>query len=463
MISSIFNPQPYYYYLVLRNDDLAVQVPIPSDLSPEMTRKTIDAGLKRFGQGFLKTIGIYTPDNPSAKDNEYLQRYLQTTQARHFQALTAKLQQDHSTVSLDLKKGVVPENIDIMVLVAPNSLSDKELFAVDQFLMRGGTIILATSPFAVDPPFDLDPSNGFSVRDKDTGLKDWLNHYGVNVQKKFVLDEQCDHYIVAVKNNNRNLNFINFELKEYPYFISVRSDGLNQNSPITSGLSQVAMGWASPIDINYEKIKDRKITEIIHSSKNSWVSDSKNIMPDYTKEERFGIAEEGLKMKRLLGAVIEGSFESYFKGKESPLVIKEQKKSEGDNDKKNEKVEEEPDVFAGQIDQSPESARIIVFSSNEFVADETLQIFANINGNAYVTPLQLFENTVDWALEDPVLLSIRARERFARTLIPMTSQTKSMWEYLFCYGGSLLGLLIVFILHNVFRNIRISRWSQYAN
>ena len=92
-----------------------------------------------------------------------------------------------------------------------------------------------------------------------------------------------------------------------------------------------------------------------------------------------------------------------------------------------------------------------------------MQIFANINGNAYVTPLQLFENTVDWALEDPVLLSIRARERFARTLIPMTSQTKSMWEYLFCYGGSLLGLLIVFILHNVFRNIRISRWSQYAN
>ena len=146
------------------------------------------------------------------------------------------------------------------------------------------------------------------------------------------------------------MNFINFELKEYPYFISVRSDGLNQNSPITSGLSQVAMGWASPIDINYEKNKDRKITEIIHSSKNSWVSDSKNIMPDYTKEERFGIAEEGLKMKRLLGAVIEGSFESYFKGKESPLVIKEQKKSEGDNDKKNEKVEEEPDVFAGQID-----------------------------------------------------------------------------------------------------------------
>ena len=457
MISSLFDPQPYYFYMVVRDADKAVQVPLPGDLSPEMAKKTIEAALKRFGKGFLKTIGIYTPPLPAPQQNPYLHRFMQS-QGRHFSALSAKLSQNYSLESLDLKKGIVPENVDIMLLVAPEQFNEKELFALDQFLMRGGTVILATSPYVVDAPSEMNPSSGFTVKDKVSGLEAWLENNGISIPKKFVLDPQCDRFIVAVQNQNQRIRGVNYELKEYPYFVSVRGAGLNEDSQILGGLSQISMGWSSPIVVDSVKNADRKTTNILMSSPESWLSSSKNIMPDYDISPRFGVVPEGLRGKYVLGVAVKGVFDSYFKDKESPLVVKEQKSdAEGEESK-----EVDDQVFSGQIDRSAESAQIVVYSSAEFLTDETLQIFASINGNAYIYALQLVENTVDWALEDPVLLSIRARERFARTLLPMSNTTKMFWEFVFCYGGSLVGLLIVFLLYKWRRSLRASKWARYA-
>jgi len=429
-------------------------VPLPSDLSPETARKTLDAALKRFGKGFLKTIGLYAPQEPKS-DNMYLQRYLQT-QARHFGALSQKLTQNYAVEDLDLKNGVVPENIDILLLAAPEGLKEKQLYAIDQFLMRGGTVIMATSPFVVDPPNNMNPGAGFTVRERESGLEEWLASYGISISKNFVLDPQCDHFVVTMQNPRTKT--LDLALKEYPYFVSVRGKGLNESSPILSGLSQLAMGWSSPIVIDSKKNSKRKTTHILTSSANAWMSDDKNVTPNYSLEANFGIIPQGLHNNMLLGAVVEGAFNSYFKGKESPLVQKEEKKNDGDK-----KEEQAQQVFGGQIDRSAESAKIIIYSSNEFLSDETLQIFASVNGNAYLNSLQLIENTVDWALEDPILLSIRARERYARTLWPMTDKEKAWWEYAFCYGGSLLGLLLVFSLYRLRRASRAVKWRQYES
>jgi ABC-2 type transport system permease protein len=148
--------------------------------------------------------------------------------------------------------------------------------------------------------------------------------------------------------------------------------------------------------------------------------------------------------KQLLGVIIEGQFQSFFKGKKSPLLVNNKKKEE-DKLKKEEKTKEEP-VFTGVIDKSPESARIILFSSNDFLTDHVIEIAASASGSHYLNSLQMVENSIDWSLEDRGLLTIRSRGHFSRVLDPLDQQAQMFWEY-FNYALALLGLLVVYMIN----------------
>ena len=39
---------------------------------------------------------------------------------------------------------------DLVIVVDPQGLSQKQVFALDQFLMKGGTVAVAASPFAAN-------------------------------------------------------------------------------------------------------------------------------------------------------------------------------------------------------------------------------------------------------------------------------------------------------------------------
>src|SRR3546814_20503814 len=69
----------------------------------------------------------------------------------------------------------------------------KELFAIDQFRMKGGTVVLAASPFV--PTF----AQGFAARKVDTGLEDWLAHHGITIEESMVLDSQSAALPVPVE------------------------------------------------------------------------------------------------------------------------------------------------------------------------------------------------------------------------------------------------------------------------
>ena len=86
------------------------------------------------------------------------------------------------------------------------------------------------------------------------------------------------------------------------------------------------------------------------------------------------------------------------------------------------KKPESPQI-SGVIDKSPESARLVLFSSADFLSDQTLQLAANVGGQQDFGALQLMENAIDWSLEDAGLLSIRGRGHYARTLRPLGRET----------------------------------------
>jgi ABC-2 type transport system permease protein len=442
MTASLFDTSTFWFYMTLEGDDRIVQVPLPEGFEKAALARSIEAGLKRFSRGLLKTVALHTPEVPPS-----MNQFGAMAVGKRFSWLRDTLAEEHDIVEADLEDGQVPANADLLLLASPEKLDKKQLFAVDQFLMRGGTIIAATSPFDVDSRGEL------SAKEHDSGLTDWLSHHGITLEEQTVLDPQNAAFPIPV--NRRLAGFVvrETQLVDYPYFVDVRGEGLVDQDGITAGLSQVTMTWPSPITVDPEKSQARKVSRLLESSQGAWTSDSLDIQPDFRGYGKLGFPVGEDRGRRLLAVAVEGRFDSFFKDKPSPLEVEkessttEPKPEGGESNETPEAAEQdatEP-VITRIIEHSPESARIILFASNSFLTDEMLDLAASGLGTRYLKPVQLVENAVDWSLEDRGLLSIRGRAQFSRTLDPLGRDAQMFWEYL-NYGLALLGLLMVWLL-----------------
>jgi len=411
MVASLFDQKQFWFYLTLTQGDQTVQIPL-GDFSPNSFKLALQSGIKHFARGFTKTVALVTP-----KPDPQMARI--GMGGPTFRELEKSLSTDLNVKHEDLSDGRVDSDADLLLLAAPNKLNTKQLFAVDQFLMRGGTVIAATSPYNSELS-----RVRIDMHKRNSGLEKWLAHNGLKIENKLVLDPQNSAFPIPVTRSMGGIRFQQIQMLDYPYFPELRSNGgLNQKNPITADLNNVSMAWASPIDVDAKENAQRKVTELLHSSDKSWTSGSSNVMPQVDRAGNSTFTPSGTRGSQLLGVIDQGRFTSYFAGQESPLMA-DVNKDDGKGDKK--KAQQQ--VIDSVIDHSPESARIILFSSNDFLSDRVLRLLGASNGSEYRGGTQLMTNAVDWSLEDQGLLSIRSRGHFNRTLPPMKEQTRFNWE-----------------------------------
>lgn len=453
MVASLFDERTFWFYLTLKSGEQRVEVALPEDFSRESLLRALSAGLKRFAGGFTRTVALHTPKNQPP-----MPQYGMPDRGPQFTILQELLAREHGVVSADLAGGRVPDETDLLLVVAPDAVDEKQLFAMDQFLMQGGTVVLATSPFAIDPQQQL------GVAKKTSGLEEWLKFHGISIEEAMVLDPQNSAFPVPVERNVGGFTVQETQLVNYPFFVDIRPDGMHQDNGLLTGLNQLSMNWASPITIDMAKNDQRQVTRLLESSANSWLTETTDIQPDFAAHGELGFARRGETGKQLLGVLVEGRFPSFFAGKPSPLLVRTDQADENregqDKAPEQDIQEDKPRIISRQIDKSPASSRIILLSSNSFLNDTVLGIGSSVMRSSYLNPVQLMANTVDWSLEDRGLLSIRGRGHFSRTLLPMTRDLQLFWEYL-NYGLALSGLLLVWLIRRFLRKRTRQHYQQY--
>ncbi len=447
---SLLDPTGFYFYMLLDSNGQTVPIALPQSLDKSGLKRAIDAGLKRLSPGFLKTIAVYTP-----KTDPQMARFGLGGGPR-FEVLREKLGKEAVLRDVGLKSGRVPEEADLLLVLAPESLDEKQIFAIDQFMMQGGTVIVAASPYHIDLG-----RRAISAHLRPTGLEPWLDHMGLKLDKSMVLDPQNTPFPIPVQRQVGG--FVVQELRSvaYPYFPDIRESGMNRTDGITAGLDQLTMNWASPITVDHAKNKGRTVTELLHSSPKSWTSPSANIQPDFQTYGELGFPRGKSAGAQLLGVEVQGHFDSFFKGKPSPL-LQAQEKSKTASGKSDKKPAESKPVVSGVIDSSPSSARLIFLSSASFLSDGALDLAAEATETRYVKPVQLMENAVDWSLEDRGLLALRGRGQYSRMLDPMDRSSQMFWEYL-NYALALGGLALVYGLQRRSRGQRRRHYRTVLN
>ncbi len=414
----------FWFYLTMHsaNDpSKIVAMAPPNDLKEESLNRIFQNALKRFSKGSIKTLGICAPPPSAAR---FVIGY---DYNKVFSVLLRKLAQSYNITDVNLVEGRVPENVDLLLVLDPENYSEKQVFALDQFLMHGGTIIVGSSAF------DCTLSGALKCKEIKSGLEDWLKSFGIEIKKSMVLDPQC--FPFPIPGTKRIGIAESSQLLPYPYFVDVRADGMNKDELLTSRLSQVTLNWTSPIVLDKKRGQQLKFTELLHSSAQSWTSNSTDVVPVFSDATKYGFKEEGKKGRQLLGVAAEGRFASYFTGKKNPLL-------DASGEQKNTPEKKFVDTF---LEKSPESARLILFSSNTFLVDQLIYMESTVLQNQYLNAVELVQNAVDWSLEDKELLAIRRQGFFSRPLRVNDQTTEFIFEQV-NYGLACFGILMLWLI-----------------
>jgi ABC-2 type transport system permease protein len=212
----------------------------------------------------------------------------------------------YSIKGLLLEKRRIPESLQSLLIVSPREkLSDWALFQIDQFLMRGGSLILFLDAFDVY----MDPLAGLPFYlPRETGLEQMIEHYGVSLSPSYVLDKVS--FVSRERNQKGGID-------EAPIYFApvIGKDNFNPNLEYLKNLDGMITISVSPLELSREEGEGLKAHLLFSSSDQAWDMNYQDILrvnpvaakPPLTGKRSFPLAY-----------ILEGSFSSYFAGKPLP-------------------------------------------------------------------------------------------------------------------------------------------------
>jgi ABC-2 type transport system permease protein len=419
MVLALDKPEQFFFYMLLENDQRVVPVPLPESLDMIGLQRALSAGLRNFAPGVLRKVALLLPPEPVSFAG-FRQKGFAT-----WYKLESRLRDSVMVEKSDLASGKVPANTDLLLVVEPEALSGEQLFAIDQFLMQGGAVVVATSPWHVKLS-----SDAIEAQRRESGITEWLAHQGIRIGDALVMDSQLGYFPIPVQRQVGAKTVEEIRQLAYPYFIDLREDNLDGTTGIFAGIEQLTLNWVSPVSVDNDALS---VTPLFASSGKSWLDGGGGIQPDFETWPGSGFdpGEGQERRSYTLGVMTRGSFRSWFADKKPPQAVGETRAA-GDGT-----------PFA-QLDRSPADARLVVIGSGIFLADSVIDLQSQAAGTRYLNSLQFVQNLVDRLFEEPGLLALRGRGDYARLLSPLTREQQQMRESV-TVAAMLGGIVLIFL------------------
>ncbi len=293
-----------------------------------------------------------------------------------FNKLRESLSGDYDVKDVTLATQVPPE-IDVLIVAGPSNLDAKAAEHVEQFVMRGGSLVV------LDGRFRLAPSpTGIAVERVTTGLEKLFDSWGITVGDQMVLDTKKDTFpLPRARDLGGGMIVQEVEQVPYPFFVRVVGSQV-ASTLITGGLPGSVMHFVSPITTKPKP--DRVVVEeLLSSSDDSWLSTTLSIEPD--AEKGFAPAPGAEQTSRALAVAVTFT---------TPENL----------DK------------ASLQDKLPADSRVVIFGSSVFATDALLGHAQQFEQELALSNVNLIHNAVDWASADTDLLSIRSATSGAHSL-----------------------------------------------
>lgn len=308
----------------------------------------------------------------------------------------------YSFKKIDLTKDEIPSSLTSILIDGPKStFTDEELYKIDQYLLRGGNVLLFSDSFDEKMPegqmaYYMQPT----YSPISTGLEKNLDKYGIVLGKNYVMDKNC------YTQNAQNYGKVNF------YFAPLlQKDSLNQKSYITKNLGYVITIQNSSVDVSKaEENPDLRVTVLAKSSPGSWTMEkdvTTNPLSISVPAEKDAEGKSNFKSENL-AVLIEGKFNSAFK--KAPSSDSDAKNADGLSSK-------------NHLEKSVQNGKILVITSSKLTTSQLI----DENGNE---PVALFvRNAVDYMNGEEELCSMRTKGLSLNALTVKNTQAATFAKY----------------------------------
>jgi ABC-type uncharacterized transport system involved in gliding motility auxiliary subunit len=278
----------------------------------------------------------------------------------------------------------IDEDISILMVVHPKMLTDATLYAIDQFILRGGKALLFVDPYSeADMPVN-DPNNPAAamMASRSSQMDSLLNAWGVSINAdEFVGD---DRFALTVSGfGNQPVRHLGL--------IGVDDSGINADDVVTSGLRSLNFGYAGHISVADDAAAT--VTPLVQSSEAA-APISASILNFLRDPEQLRVGFEPTATRYTIAARIQGNIPSAFPdGPPEPSDTEHLTKSAG-------------------------PVNVILIADTDLLTDRFWAQIQNFFGQriptAFASNANFVVNTLDNLSGSGDLISIRSRETYTR-------------------------------------------------
>jgi len=288
----------------------------------------------------------------------------------------------------------IPDDIDVLMLVHPKDLSDATLYAIDQFVLKGGRAIVFADPYseAYKPPSD--PKNPFAAMQapRNSELTKLFDAWGIELVPSKVVGSLRTAQKVQVRKGSRT------SVVTYPVWMDLDDEQYFNKEDITTGkLGNIALATVGALvkkgDVGTEIIPliesgDKAMQ--IDIAKLGFLAEPENLVREFKPEGKFTLAA------RVTGIVPTAFPDGMPDGSDA---------TENETDSKH-------------ITESAEAINIIVVADTDILEDKFWVRVQNIFGQRIALPhaanATFVSNALDNLSGSNDLISVRNRGGFVR-------------------------------------------------
>jgi ABC-type uncharacterized transport system involved in gliding motility auxiliary subunit len=318
------------------------------------------------------------------------------------------LSQDYDVRTLGTSVERIDDDVDVLVLVHPKNLGEKTLYALDQFVLRGGRLLAFVDPFCVsDTPSPEEGMGQFGSPSRSSNLDKLFDAWGLKYEVgKVVADLDA---MTALRGRNN-------QVENSPLYLSLRKGGFAGNDVLTSSLNSMLMVMSG--SFGNEVADGLKLTPLITSSEQSAPTEAMMLQFDPNAFRRqFKSGHQRLN----LAVRLHGKFKTAFPdGKPN---------DPGDTNKV-----EAADSSGEHLKESKDAGNVILVADADMLNTEFCGQDINFFGFKGFQPFNdntaFLGNTIEQLAGSAELIGIRCRGRTQRPftrVLALQAQAQEQW------------------------------------
>ncbi len=313
----------------------------------------------------------------------------------------------------------VPDDVDVLMLVHPQTLPREALYAIDQYVLRGGRVVAFADPYSEAQQEAMAMAGGMMppMMSRRSEIDDLLSAWGVTLGDDVVADLGLA-LKVRMEQSGRILTF------DYPVWMNITPSTFDQEDIVTGSLAN--LGFGTPGYLEPVEGATTTFTPLVTTTAGAAqfttaqvaavTTDPHDLLDDYASQDR----------PYTVVARISGKVRTAFPdGRPQSEAPRDEDTSEtaardahGEAAAEGAETDAESGPKAEHLSESTEDAQIIVVADADMLADRFWVVVQEFLGNRIAIPSAangpLVINALDNLTGSGDLISVRNRGTFTR-------------------------------------------------